>query len=524
MVIMKWILVSVLLATHANLWAKLELSALFSDRMVLQRNMPNSIWGWDEPGTVVTVSFAGKTYEGKASPAGEWKVVMDAEPASANSRILRVSGSEVVEIFDVLVGEVWVCSGEHPMEIYLRETVDGDLARIMANSDLVRGITVPHVGSQEMERGFEGKWSILTKGGASWFSAIGFYYGTCLQRALGVPVGVIDNSWGGSTAETWMRRSLLEADERFNGHVLWSEKRDAYFQSPEAASNHLIAFEKWEREVADWERQKHQFISEGKGPPHAPIGPERWFYGRNRPGNLFGGVVHPLLGYGIQGVIWYHGKGNKSRASGYGEVFPALIEHWREEWGIGDFSFYWAQLPGYGEVSEVAQESVWAVIRDGQTAALRLPATGQAVLVDLKDAGVRPDKHAEAVATRFVRIALAKDYGFDLLYQSPQFRSLSIDAGKAELQFECFGSQGLKISEGDRIRGFAVCGEDRKWRQAEALIVAPNVIEVWHSEVAEPVAVRYAWADRPDGNVCSEEDLPLSPFDTDALASVGRAE
>jgi sialate O-acetylesterase len=252
-------------------------------------------------------------------------------------------------------------------------------------------------------------------------------------------------------------------------------------------------------------------------PPRAPQNP---LTGQHRPGNLYAGVLHPTIGYGIKGAIWYQGESNASRAKEYRELFPFMIEHWRKEWKQGDFPFYWVQLADFKPYQTEPGDSDWAELREAQTLTMsKLPKTGQCVITDLGEANDIHPKNKRDVAERLARWALVQDYGQKLPYHSAELKDAKFDGGKALLTFD-HAPSGLRTVDIDEPQGFAICGEDKKWVWAKASILGgskhgTNQIEVSSPAVAKPVAVRYAWSDNPVCNVYSAEGLPVTPFRTD---------
>ena len=487
--------------------AELKLPAIISDHMVLQQKQANPIWGWDKPGTAVSVSFAGKTYAANAGSDGKWTVKLDAAPANATPQTLSIAGTTKQELTDVLIGEVWMCSGQSNMGFKLASDWNGDLEAAASKLPQLRLISVPTTGTQELKTDFKGQWRAATPETASKFSAIGFLYGRYLHEILGVPVGLIDNSWGGSAAEAWIRRETIEADPRFQTHMGFMRQREAEIASGKAKTEYEAALAKWK--VAS-EKAKVA----GKPAPGAPQAPEAWLSGNSRPGNIFAGMVHPTLGYGLKGVIWYQGESNASRAYDHASLFPFLIEQWRKEWGQGDFSFYWVQLADYMAEKTEPAESAWAELRETQTKTQRLPHTGQAVIIDLGEGKDIHPRNKHDVAARLVRWALVQDYGMKLPYRSPEYQSRTIAADKITVTLDCFGSK-LRAFDVTEVRGFTLCGADKVWHNATAKIVAPNQVEVTCAAVPAPIAVRYAWADNPACNLFSDDGLPVTPFRSD---------
>ncbi|MBL9190603.1 MAG: sialate O-acetylesterase [Opitutaceae bacterium] len=493
------------LAFAPALRAELKLPAVIGDSMVLQQKQANSIWGWDTPGTKVTVAFAGQSHTATAGSDGKWLVKLAALPASKVSQTLTISaGATTREIKDVLIGEVWMCSGQSNMQWSLGQTYTGDIEGAGASRrPHLRLISVPQVGTQELKTDFRGKWEVANPANAKDFSAIGYIYGRYLHDILDVPVGLIDNAWGGSAAEAWVRRETIERDPRFATLMESTRKREADLTSPQG-------------KAATEARYKEAVEKAKAAKTKAPVNPLAWLTGNARPGNIFAGVVHPTLGYGIKGVIWYQGESNAGRAYEYADLFPFMIEQWRKEQGQGDFSFYWVQLADYMAEKPQPGESAWAELRETQTKTLRLPNTGQAVIIDIGEGRDIHPRNKYDVASRLVRWALVKDYGLKFPYRSPEYKpgSVQFTGNKATVTLDCFGST-LRAFDVTEVRGFAVCGEDRKWHWATGKIVGSDKVEVTSDHVAAPIAVRYAWADNPVCNLYSADGLPVTPFRTD---------
>ena len=494
--------------------AELKMPAIISDHMVLQQNQADLIWGWDTPGTKITVTFSGQDYSSSAGDDGKWSVKLAPMAANATPQTLTVVGSAKREVLDVLIGEVWMCSGQSNMQFPLYSGPgkfggdwNGDLEVAASKLPNLRLIRVPNVGTQEMQKDFKGQWQPSTPETASPFSAVGFLYGRYLHQILNVPVGLIDNSWGGSAAEAWVRRTSLDKEPQFKRLMDSIAKHEAEAHAEKARLDYEQAMIKWKAAVA-------QAKAEHKVSPRAPESPQQWLSGRFRAGNIFAGVLHPTLGYGIKGVIWYQGESNSNRAYEYASLFPFLIDQWRKEWNQGDFPFYWVQLASFKAVQTLPGESEWAELREAQTKTLLSTNTGQAVIIDLGEGKDIHPKNKHDVAARLVRWALAKDYGMKLPYRSPEFKELAITGNRALITFDCFGSK-LRPFGVEEARGFAVCGADKAWHWATGKIIGENQVEVNSPEVAVPVAVRYAWGDNPVCNLFSNDGLPVTPFRTD---------
>jgi sialate O-acetylesterase len=481
------------------------LPALFGSHMVLQRDMKDRVWGKAAPGEEVSVSINGQTKTAKAGDDGKWSVTLDPMPAGG-PHTMTVAGKNKVELDDVLVGEVWLCSGQSNMQWAVNQANDGDLEALTAKFPKIRLISVPQVGTQEPQDDFKGKWEVCSPETAKGFSAVGYLFGRLIHQALDVPVGLIDDAWGGSACEAWVKRDVLEKDENYR--PMMERWRNVEYQAPNAIAD-------YKRRMEEWKQAAESAKSSGQKPPAQPLNPENQLKGNSRPGNIYNGVLKPTIGYGLRGVIWYQGESNASRAYQYRNLFPLMIKSWRDEWGIGDFSFYWVQLADFmAEKSEPA-ESAWAELREAQTlTADKLPHTGEAVIIDIGEGKDIHPKNKQGVANRLARWALAHDYKVEVPHHSPRYKSMEKQGNKFVLTFS-HADNGFQTFDVNEPRGFAIAGDDRKFVWAKAKAVGKDKIEVWSDSISEPAAVRYAWADNPVCNVYSKEGLPLTPFRTD---------
>jgi sialate O-acetylesterase len=487
--------------------AGIKLPSIIGDHMVLQQNQENSVWGWDIPESVVSVEFGGRKINAIADTDGKWQVRFNPGTGSYEPRTIIIRGTNTVTITDVLVGEVWICAGQSNMAFKLSEETNGDVEAYASRKTHLRLISVPQVGSQELKIDFDGKWKTSAPDIASQFSAIGFLYGRYLQEILDVPVGMIDITWGGSIIEAWLPRSSLDADLHFAGTIerLKEAERKALLPQDEKA---LAAH------MAEWERQAELAQKQGRSPPIHPIRNIDWLQGRERAGNIFGGMVNPVIGYGIKGFIWYQGESNAPWANEYGNLFPRLISEYRNRWGLGDFSFYWVQITAFGASEMDAFTGKRAELREAQTNAMYLKNTGQVVSIDLGEAkDVHPRKKHE-IAMRLLRWSLANDYGFKIQYRSPEFESVEIVDGKAIVTFNCYGSKLRPFGVSDVV-GFSVCDEKGECYKVNGRKISDNQVEIRPVPRTKPILIRYAWADNPECNLFNENGLPATPFQTE---------
>jgi sialate O-acetylesterase len=479
--------------------------------MVLQQGLKDKVWGTAEPGEAVTVTIDNQTKSTKAGPDGNWSVTLD-PLAVGGPHTMTVKGKNTITFEDVLVGEVWICSGQSNMQWPVNQSNDPDIEKLTAKFPRIRLISVPQVGVQEPQSDFRGKWELCTPETVGDFSAVGYFFGRQLHQTLDIPIGLIDNAWGGSACEAWIRRDLLVADEKYRPLLdRWQQIEKNY---PQAKAD-------FDQKLVDWKAAADKAKADGKQPPQRPQDPDQQMRGNARPGNIYNGVLKPTVGFGIRGAIWYQGESNAGRAYQYRDMFPLMIKSWRDEWAIGDFSFYWVQLADFMAEKPEPAESAWAELREAQTMTMtKLPKTGEAVIIDIGEGRDIHPRNKQDVAKRLARWALAKDYGIDVQHRSPQYKSMEKQGYKIVLTFDHVGS-GLYSFDVGQPRGFAIAGADKKfvWAQANLLPAAPgqpaNKVEVWADSISEPVAVRYAWADNPVCNLYSRNGLPVTPFRTD---------
>lgn len=488
--------------------AELRLPSLFTNHMVLQRDMPAPVWGWAEPGDEVAVVFGDQTKTTTADDQGKWKVELDPLSLGEPRSLVVESNNDRLEVTDVLVGDVWICSGQSNMEWPVEASQDRELELLGDGNPDIRLLTIPGEGLQTPAEDFDGAWEECTPGSLRSFSAVGYYFAKRIHQATGVPIGLIDNSWGGSSCETWVPREKL-ADKELYAPLLerWKkieEENDEAAIRAEYAKTYDAWKEKMQAAVAadkpipEWPRPSHQLLQQ------------------HRPANLYNSKVAPLIPFAIRGAIWYQGESNAGRAEQYQDLFPLMIESWREAWGQGDFPFYWVQLADFQAEQPTPGESAWAELREAQTKSLdRLPNSGEAVIIDVGEGKDIHPKDKQTVGDRLARHALANEYGFDIAHNSPRLESSEVKDGTMVLTFA--NCRALTTFDTNELRGFAIAGDDKKWVWADAKINDGNrrQIIVSSPDVPEPVAVRYAWADNPVCNVYSASGLPLTPFRTD---------
>ena len=484
------IVVFALFAPHLS-HAEVSVPNIFCDHMVLQQGQQNKVWGKASPGKKVSVRIHDQSQETTAGNEGLWHVFLEPLPVGG-PYTLNITGSNEISIEDVLVGEVWICSGQSNMEWPVNLTYDADLVKAAANYPEIRMINFPNTGSQEPTWSHEdASWVVCSPNSVGGFSAVGYFFGRQLYHTIDVPIGLINNSWGGSAVDAWINRDLLEADEDYQPTLeRWLDLVTKY-QALSAQDS-----------LSEEQKKRLQRL-------------KRKMYGNQRPANIYNGVLKSHLGYGIRGAIWYQGESNVSRAYQYRKLFPMMIASWRDEWGQGDFPFYWVQLADFLQEKPEPSESAWAELREAQSMTmLRLPHTGEAVIIDAGEGYDIHPRNKSIVGRRLARWALAKQYGVDIACQSPSYKSMEKKNGAIVLTFHHV-HEGWRPFDTQKPLGFAIAAADRKFVWADAKIVEGDRVEVSSSQVSDPVAVRYAWADNPVCNMFDGIGLPLTPFRTD---------
>jgi sialate O-acetylesterase len=480
-------------------------AAVFTDNMVLQREMKVPVWGTAAPDEKVTVQFAGQTVETVADTSGNWRADLAPLETSAEPAELIVIGADSsVKLANVLVGEVWLCSGQSNMDftMWMLKVAQEEISAA-TNYPLMRFFKVKNQPSPgKPATSVSGQWVESNAETAGGFSGTATYFGRALSRDLGVPVGLIHCAWGGTPAEAWTGRAALEKLSFMPDRLRESDNaRENY--SPEKAQAEL------QQKIAEWERKVAAGEKTGYKPKLWSPYTDSW-----QPATLYNGMIAPLVPFSIRGAIWYQGESNAGRHSEYHELFSAMIRDWRDFWGQGDFPFLYVQLANYLPVQTdpVQENAVWAFLREAQSQTLDVPNTAMAVITDIGDANDIHPKDKKTVGERLALAARAKAYGEDIVYSGPVFQCLEIKDGRAAIRFGSTG--GGLVARGERLTGFAIAGEDRQWHWADAEIQGDTVV-LSSPEVKIPVAVRYNWANNPVGDLYNKEGLPASLFRTD---------
>ena len=493
--------IALILTAAASLWADVKPSALFSDHMVLQSGMAVPVWGAATPGEAVTVTLNGQKQSATASADGKWMVRLKSLKPGGPFR-MTIAGNNTIVINDVLVGEVWLGSGQSNMAFTVSKKkasyaglVDEEREIAEANYPQIRMFTGKTAKTYEPQTEIQGEWQICNPDNVPGFSAVGYLFARDLHRELRQPVGFLTLAFGASTAESWIRRETVAADPLLKPMLdHFDEAVQFYRTKPDAPPSEAP--------------QPPQTINARPGPP--PARQRDPVQDQHNPTVLFNGMINPVIPYAIRGAIWYQGEsivGGKEGVALYPHVMETLIKDWRKLWGEGGFPFFVVQLPALQNISNNP------LVREGQAAVLSLPRTGMAVTIDIGDPkDVHPHNKAP-LGERLTRMAMANVYGRKLEYSGPVYESMKISGIAVRLKFSHVGG-GLVAKDGP-LKWFVVAGADGKFVPAEARIEGDTVV-VTSAEVSAPAAVRYAWDNYPEGcNLYNAAGLPAAPFRTD---------
>ncbi|MEO6035421.1 MAG: sialate O-acetylesterase [Verrucomicrobiota bacterium] len=476
--------------------ADVKPNGLFSNGAVLQQGVEVPVWGSANAGEKVIVRFQGQEVSTIAEK-GRWLVRL--KPLKAGGPFtLNISGENSITLTNILIGEVWLCSGQSNMGFQLYRAANAAEALAAAGDSQLRLFSVPHESSDTPRADVSGNWKESTAQTASNFSAVAWFFGRDLRRALKVPVGLIDSSVGGTPAEAWTSRETLATDPELKKIIELQAENVRKFDPAKAESQHKTALKKYANEVKIAE-------AAGKPAPRIPLKAGNPAIVAKRPAGLYNAMIAPLQPWAMAGAIWYQGEANSGRAGQYQKLFPALIRNWREAWGQGDFPFLFVQIAPESRMSPEIREAQLLT-------AQKVPRTAMAVTVDVGDAQDIHPKMKEPVGARLALAARAIAYSEKIEYSGPVFDKMTMEGGDAVLSFTHTG--GGLIVKGGELKGFTIAAADGKFVPASAKIKGDRII-VNESSVERPVAVRYGWENVPDVNLFNAAGLPASPFRTD---------
>lgn len=442
------------------LQADVKLPQIFDNNMVLQREKPLAVWGWADAGEDVTVSVAGQTKSTKANDAGKWRVDLAPLKSGGDPVELVVKGKNEIKLTNVLVGEVWICSGQSNMEwpVAASDNPQEEIANAKHPNIRLYHIKKTPKATPSDELVLEYTWCECSPETIARFTAVGYFFGRKLNEDLDVPVGLINTSWGGTRIEPWTP--------------------PAGFDSVEAV------------------KDVDQPLEEGK-------------FNHQSPTALYNGMVHAFVPFTVRGAIWYQGESNRGEGMLYFEKMKALINGWRTVFENPEMPFLFVQLaPFKYNGSETALPEIW----EAQTATLGVKNTGMAVTTDITNLADIHPRNKQDVGYRLALWALAGTYGKDLVYSGPLYKSMKVEGSKVLLTFD--HSEGLKSRDGKDLSWFTIAGEDGNFVEAKATIDNDTVV-VWSDAVSSPKAVRLGWHQLAEPNLVNGAGLPASPFRTD---------
>jgi sialate O-acetylesterase len=497
--------------------AEVKLHGLFTNHMVLQQGVKIPVWGTAAPSEAITVKVTGNNFGEQmtttADAQGQWRVELSEMTAARGPLEITVAGTNTITLKDVLIGEVWICSGQSNMEWPLRASANATEAIAAANRPQIRLYTVPKKVAQEPLTNVSSRWVVCSPETVPGFSAVAYHFGRHLQAARNVPIGLIHTSWGGTPAEAWTRTDFFANSDLLKDIPARHAQAVAEF-----AKNKDRLKREYEEALARHKELAAKAKEEGKRAPTAPRPPMDPAASPHGASVLFNGMIAPLLPFPIKGAIWYQGESNAGRAYAYRTLFPEMIKSWRASWHLGDFPFLCVQLAPWREIKKEPMESDWAELREAQFLTTKvLPNVGMAVITDVGDEKDIHPRQKEPVGQRLALLARKIAYGEPIVANGPTLQAVTFEMGKAYVKFTHVG--GGLVCKGDKLTGFTICGADKKFHNAEATI-QDDMVVVHCPEVPEPIAVRFGWANYPVVNLWNKEGLPAVPFRTDDFPGV----
>ena len=484
--------------------SEIILAPIFKDHAVVQRDKPLPVWGRATAGEKLAVTFRDQTFNTTADADGRWIVYFAPLAASSDGAELVVTGNDTVVVKDVLVGEVWLASGQSNMEWPASRVHEDEKPMTAVEIPLLRHLKIEQTvaGSPE-EMVSTGEWQTASAETVGGFSAVAYFYARELQRKIGVPVGIINSSWGGTEIEAWMSDASRQATA--HGATIdlrWQQAMNAW--TPERVAAYPAEMDAWQKAEEQARATRATNLLVWPSPPATQDSPAR-------PGGLFNGMIAPLQPGAIRGVLWYQGESNAERPSEYADLFPAMIRAWRANWGDAQLPFIFVQLPKFAYGGNPRGRE-WARLREAQTKALELPATAMAVMIDLGEPNdVHPTRKYE-VGRRLALAAKSRVYGIPGDFSGPIFAGAKREGSTMRVSFTHAGP-GL-VAHHRPVQSLEIAGSDRVFHAGEGRIDRDTLV-VSSPAVKEPVAVRYAWSNAPEANLYDGAGLPAAPFRSD---------
>ena len=484
--------------------ANVRLPHIFSDNMVLQRDKELPIWGWADSGEKITIDFTGNTTEATTDENGFWQAKL-APLKAGGPFVMTIKGNNTIQIQNVLVGDVWLCSGQSNMEWPLVSTTDAAKEIADSNYPQIRLLSVPRKTSGMPKNDCDVAWNICGPETSYSFSAIGYFFGRKIYREINVPIGLINSSWGGSRIEPWTPPegfTLTESTQKFSKYI------------QDTDLNYRKSLEKSLDSLQDWLTKTKKALADNKPLQPQPDIPKHPLDDYSQPTGIYNSMIYPLKPFAIAGALWYQGESNIDDGMLYMDKMKDLIGGWRKVWQEGDFPFYFVQLAPYiygGDPDRLP------IIWQAQTAAMTaIPNTGMVETIDLVDNinDIHP-RNKKEVGERLALWALAKYYNRPVpAFCGPIYKSMKIeDSNKIRISFEYTGS-GLMTRNNQPVTNFEIAGSDKKFVKADAAIENSTVL-VWSRDVNKPAMVRFCWNEQAKSNLFNKEGLPASPFTTE---------
>lgn len=482
-------------------YSNVKLNSLLSENMVLQRDMEVPVWGWADEGEKVTVEFGGQTIS-TITQNGKWMIKLKPLKVSNTPQEMKVVGKNTLTVKNILVGEVWICSGQSNMEWALSRSTGGEKASAASLNDQLRIFNVPHNVQMQAVENVNAKWELTEPKSTKMISAIGYWFLSSLQKELKVPVGFINVSFGGTVIESWMSQETLNTMPVKDKHMDLATMKAEYDKKDLELKPIRDA---WQRAVDSCKSNKLP------APPRPTVLPSE-FKGAT---TIYNGEIKPLIPFAVKGIAWYQGESNAyiNRAETYSQLLPAMINLWRNDWKRKDLPFIIFQItPNRKPQTDPNEKSGIALVQEAQLKAYQtIPNTALIITMDVAESDVHY-KNKQPIGERAMKAALNLAYNKKIEYRGPIYKSIKVDGNKAILEFS-HTDNGLLV-KGDALNGFVVAGADKNFYFAEANIIGNKVV-VWSKDVSQPVAVRYGWADYPNVNLFNSELIPASPFRTD---------
>lgn len=505
-------LIILLLLTTLNSHAQLKIPQIFSDGMVLQRNTSAKIWGWTKPNTKVAISFIGQDHIAHSDQDGHWEYHFKGLKTKRSGSALTIESAGTKKVIkNVLVGEVWIASGQSNMEQKVSQALRGKEEIATAQDPLLRVFVSANTAAASPQKDWEGQWKSTQSTHTATFTAVGYYFAKELRSALNVPVGIIECAWGAKPIQAFTSEKALSTLPA--GKTLLQKKAEAAaaYQPETANTRYQKQLTEYKEKLTAW--KQHQ---KGRKPrkPRSPLHPNE---DPSMPSVIYNGMIAPCVGYGSRGAIWYQGEANANdgTAKHYEELLGCLVSDWRQRWGQ-QLSFYWVQLANFRKpVTKAGTESEWALVQDEMRRALKsIPKSGMAVANDIGEAKDIHPKNKQDVGKRLARWALVQDYGKkNIIVSGPLYSGMKKEKHQIIISFR--HAQGLKTRDGKSPQHFEIAGADGIWHWAKANIVDDKII-LSHPEIKNPIKARYAWASNPQGsNLVNSINLPTSCFTTE---------